>query len=80
MDTKLTKNEITKIKSVFTKIRKEIVKEHGDFSLDSWCGICSYISFNVLRNLGYNLVVMWESDWININKSIKTLQNKFRSK
>lgn len=33
-----------------------------------------------IRNLGYNLVVMWESDWININKSIKTLQNKFRSK
>ena len=33
-----------------------------------------------IRDLGYNLVVMWESDWININKSIKTLQNKFRSK
>ena len=33
-----------------------------------------------IKDLGYNLVVMWESDWININKSIKTLQNKFRSK
>jgi len=32
-----------------------------------------------IRNLGYNLVVMWEYDWNKINKSIKTLQRKFRN-
>ncbi len=32
-----------------------------------------------IRDLGYNLVVMWESDWIKINKSIRTLQYKFRN-
>jgi len=31
-----------------------------------------------IRNFGYNLVVMWEHDWKNINKSIKILQRKFR--
>ena len=31
-----------------------------------------------IRDLGYNLVVMWEYDWNNINKSIKILQRKFR--
>jgi len=31
-----------------------------------------------IRNLGYNLVVMWEHDWTNINKSIKILQKRFR--
>jgi G:T-mismatch repair DNA endonuclease (very short patch repair protein) len=31
-----------------------------------------------IRDLGYNLVVMWEHDWNNINKSIKILQRKFR--
>jgi hypothetical protein len=29
-------------------------------------------------NLGYKLIVMWEHDWNKINKSIKTLQKKFR--
>ena len=33
----------------------------------------------LIRDLGYNLVVMWEHDWNNINKSIKILQRKFRS-
>ena len=32
-----------------------------------------------IRDLGYNLVVMWEHDWNNINKSIRILQRKFRS-
>jgi hypothetical protein len=32
-----------------------------------------------IKNLGYNLVVMWEGDWNKINKSIKTLQKKFRN-
>ena len=33
----------------------------------------------LIRNMGYNLVIMWEHDWNNINKSIKILQRKFRS-
>ena len=33
----------------------------------------------VIKDLGYNLVVMWEYDWNNINKSVKTLQRKFRN-
>jgi len=33
----------------------------------------------LIRDLGYNLVVMWEHDWKKINKSIITLQRKFRS-
>jgi len=33
----------------------------------------------LIRDLGYNLVVMWEHDWNNINKSIKILQRKFCS-
>jgi len=32
-----------------------------------------------IKDLGYNLVVMWEHDWKKINKSIITLQRKFRS-
>ena len=32
-----------------------------------------------IKELGYNLVVMWESDWNKINKSIRSLQRKFRS-
>jgi hypothetical protein len=32
-----------------------------------------------IKELGYNLVVMWENDWIKINKSIKKIQNKFRN-
>ncbi len=31
-----------------------------------------------IKELGYNLVVMWESDWNKINKSISILQKKFR--
>ena len=33
-----------------------------------------------IRDLKYNLVVMWESDWISINKSIRVIQRKFKSK
>jgi len=33
----------------------------------------------LIRDLGYKLVVMWEYDWDNINRSIKTLQRIFRS-
>lgn len=33
----------------------------------------------LIRDLGYNLVVMWEYDWNKINKSIKILQRKFRN-
>jgi hypothetical protein len=33
----------------------------------------------LIRDLGYNLVVMWEHDWKKINKSIRTLQRNFRS-
>ena len=32
-----------------------------------------------IRDFGYNLVIMWEHDWDNINQSIKILQRKFRS-
>lgn len=31
-----------------------------------------------IKELGYNLVIMWESDWNKINKSISILQKKFR--
>ena len=34
---------------------------------------------NLIKDLGYNLVVMWEYDWNKINKSIKVLQRKFRN-
>ena len=33
----------------------------------------------IIRDLGYNLVVIWEYDWNRLNKSIKILQKKFRS-
>jgi len=32
-----------------------------------------------IRDLGYNLVIMWEHDWNKINKSIRVLQRKFKS-
>jgi len=32
-----------------------------------------------IKDFGYNLVVMWESDWNKINKSIKTIQRIFRN-
>ena len=33
----------------------------------------------LIKDLGYNLVVMWEHDWKKINQSIRTLQRKFKS-
>ena len=33
----------------------------------------------IIKDLGYNLITIWESDWIKINKSIKKIQNKFKS-
>jgi len=33
-----------------------------------------------IKELGYNLVVMWEYDWKRINKSIILIQRKFRNK
>ena len=33
----------------------------------------------LIKDLGYNLVIMWEYDWDKINKSIKILQKKFRN-
>ena len=29
-----------------------------------------------IKDLGYNLITMWESDWNKINKSISILQKK----
>ena len=31
-----------------------------------------------IKELGYNLVIMWENEWDKINNSIKLLQNKWR--
>jgi hypothetical protein len=33
-----------------------------------------------IKDLGYNVITIWEYNWNNINKAIKTLQLKFRSK
>jgi hypothetical protein len=33
----------------------------------------------LIRDLGYNLVVIWEYDWKRLNILIKILQRKFRS-
>ena len=33
-----------------------------------------------IRGLGYNLVVIWESDWIRINNAIRKLQKKYSSR
>ena len=33
----------------------------------------------LIKDLGYNLVVMWEYDWDNIIKSMKIIQRKFRN-
>jgi len=33
---------------------------------------------NKIKDLGYNLVTIWEYDWKKINRCIKILQNKFR--
>lgn len=32
----------------------------------------------IIKKLGYNLVVMWERDWINLNRSVRKLQRLFR--
>jgi hypothetical protein len=32
-----------------------------------------------IKDLGYNLVIMWEYDWIKLNKCIKIIQQKFRN-
>lgn len=34
----------------------------------------------LIKSLGYNLVVMWEYDWIKMNKCIKRIQQKFKNK
>jgi hypothetical protein len=31
-----------------------------------------------IRDLGFNLITIWESDWIKLNKCVKILQRKFR--
>jgi hypothetical protein len=31
-----------------------------------------------IRDLGFNLITIWESDWIKLNKCVKLLQRKFR--
>ena len=31
-----------------------------------------------IKDLGYNLITMWEYDWTKINKSIKILQQKIK--
>ena len=33
---------------------------------------------NIIKNLGYNIVEMWEFDWLKINKNISILQKIFR--
>ncbi len=35
---------------------------------------------NIIKELGYEVRVMWENDWKNINKSIIKIQRKFRLK
>ena len=32
----------------------------------------------LIQELGYNLVVIWEYDWLKLNISMRTLQRKFR--
>jgi hypothetical protein len=34
----------------------------------------------IIKDMGYNLEVMWELDWTKINRSIKIIQKKFRLK
>jgi hypothetical protein len=31
-----------------------------------------------IRDMGFNLITIWESDWIKLNKCVKLLQRKFR--
>ena len=64
---------------------------HGNpkvFNLDDFNEItkCTYkdlydntlIRENKIKELGYNLVVIWENDWKKINKCVKILQQRFR--
>lgn len=32
-----------------------------------------------IRDMGFNLITIWESDWIKFNKCIRILQRKFRN-
>jgi hypothetical protein len=32
-----------------------------------------------IRDMGFNLITIWESDWIKLNKCIRVLQRKYRS-
>ncbi len=34
----------------------------------------------LIKSMGYNLVTIWESDWIRLNKFIKQIQQKFKNK
>jgi hypothetical protein len=34
----------------------------------------------LIKSMGYNLVTIWESDWIRLNKFVKQIQQKFRNK
>ena len=34
---------------------------------------------NEIRTLGYKLVVMWESDWLRLNRCVRKLQQKFKT-
>ncbi len=66
---------------------------HGDplmFSKNEYNSICkrkmgtlydnTIARENKIKNLGYNLIIMWESKWNIINKSMKKLQRQFRQK
>jgi len=33
----------------------------------------------IIKEMGFNLIVIWESDWIKIIKCLKILQKKFRN-
>ena len=33
-----------------------------------------------IKDMGYNLITMWENNWVKINISISILQNKFRER
>ena len=32
-----------------------------------------------IRDLGFNLITIWESDWIKLNKCIRILQRKYKN-
>lgn len=66
---------------------------HGHPILNYGLTDCNYLGKNytelyektlerekLIKDLGYNLVVMWEHEWLIINKSIKALQKKIISK